>query len=214
MIKSVFFQLFIGLSLLFMALAALHAAPQFAGDREAIIRALTLPDQGEVGDAKLGQRRSLFSSQTPRALRRQQRVEAVSENRLGVQESIEYATTAEAGHANLMLQFDFDSDKLSDSSLPLLEELAAALHDSRLQGEPLLIAGHTDAVGEDEYNMDLSIRRARSVREYLRRHFAMGGEQLRIIGFGERLPLVENDSEANRSMNRRVEVIRLASETK
>ena len=65
------------------------------------------------------------------------------------------------------------------------------------------IAGHTDSVGSDSYNQDLSERRALSVRDYL----AAGGfprSQMTAVGFGESQPIAPNDTPAGRAANRRV----------
>ena len=61
--------------------------------------------------------------------------------------------------------FDFDSDALTAEGRATVEEVAATL--ASLPGVRVEIAGHTDSVGEDEFNMDLSQRRAESVRNYL-----------------------------------------------
>jgi OOP family OmpA-OmpF porin len=70
----------------------------------------------------------------------------------------------------------------------------------------VLIEGHTDSIGSEEYNLILSRKRAGSVRDKL---VADGIEQGRIttVGYGKKYPVVSNDTEANRALNRRVEVI-------
>jgi outer membrane protein OmpA-like peptidoglycan-associated protein len=70
----------------------------------------------------------------------------------------------------------------------------------------VLIEGHTDNIGSDEYNLDLSQRRAESVKEKL---FAdgVGPDRITTVGYGKKYPAVANDTEENRSLNRRVEVI-------
>ncbi|MCS6917655.1 MAG: DUF5723 family protein [Chitinophagales bacterium] len=67
------------------------------------------------------------------------------------------------------------------------------------------IEGHTDDVGSDVYNQDLSNRRAISVRDYLVRK-GVPAEQLSTSGYGESRPTVPNTSAANRAKNRRVEI--------
>ncbi|MBF0471825.1 MAG: OmpA family protein [Gammaproteobacteria bacterium] len=184
------------------------APPAFAQSAEEIIEALTASPSSETS-LNLGQPRTLFGEEGPRALRRKQEVEAMTEDGWGEQSTIHYESAAELGRANLMIQFQFNSADLSPESVPLLQELGSALGDERLQQKRLVIAGHTDALGEDSYNMDLSLRRAKSVRNYLLEHAAIDQSRLRIIGFGERLPLLDNSSPGNRAKNRRVEVIRV-----
>jgi outer membrane protein OmpA-like peptidoglycan-associated protein len=66
------------------------------------------------------------------------------------------------------------------------------------------MSAHTDSHGTDEYNFKLSDNRARSVMEYI---ISKGIAASRIIskGYGESKPVVDNDTDENRQMNRRVE---------
>ncbi|TDE17780.1 flagellar motor protein MotB [Dyadobacter psychrotolerans] len=66
------------------------------------------------------------------------------------------------------------------------------------------ISGHTDDVGSDKENLELSKRRAQSVKEYIQKN-EIAPERLISIGFGETKPVAANDSEANRQRNRRIE---------
>jgi outer membrane protein OmpA-like peptidoglycan-associated protein len=68
----------------------------------------------------------------------------------------------------------------------------------------IVIAAHTDDIGSDEYNYDLSNKRARSVMDYLIRK-NIDRSRLEFLGYGESRPAVPNDSEENRAKNRRVE---------
>lgn len=67
------------------------------------------------------------------------------------------------------------------------------------------VEGHTDSVGTEEYNQDLSIRRASAVRDLLVQR-GVGINRIQTVGFGENTPVATNDTEAGRQMNRRVEV--------
>ena len=107
------------------------------------------------------------------------------------------------------LLFDFDSDVVRSEARTNLRNLAASL--DKYPGSELLIAGHTDNVGTDTYNLALSDRRAESAASYLA---AQGVERSRVSsrGLGETEPVAPNESEAGRSKNRRVEVAIYASE--
>jgi outer membrane protein OmpA-like peptidoglycan-associated protein len=70
----------------------------------------------------------------------------------------------------------------------------------------VMIEGHTDSVGADDYNFELSRRRADSVRAYLAGQ-GIAPDRLTTVGLGESVPVAENDSAAGRQRNRRVEVI-------
>jgi outer membrane protein OmpA-like peptidoglycan-associated protein len=105
------------------------------------------------------------------------------------------------------LLFDFDSDAVRGEARHNLTTLADNLE--KYDETNLLIVGHTDAVGSDSYNMDLSDRRAESAARYLRDHGV--GRPIQVVGRGEREPVASNDTEAGRSHNRRVEVAIYAS---
>lgn len=70
----------------------------------------------------------------------------------------------------------------------------------------IVVEGHTDSQGSDAYNMDLSRRRAESVRNYLV-HKGFPAARVRAMGFGERRPIADNTTNEGRSNNRRVEVV-------
>jgi outer membrane protein OmpA-like peptidoglycan-associated protein len=105
------------------------------------------------------------------------------------------------------LLFDFDSDVVRGSARSNLDELARSLE--RYDETNLLIVGHTDAVGTDSYNMDLSERRADSAARYLRSRGV--DREIETAGRGEREPVASNESDSGRSRNRRVEVAIYAS---
>lgn len=106
----------------------------------------------------------------------------------------------------LKIEFDFDSARIREESYPLLNELAKALKTEALKGRKVVLSGHCDYVGTQEYNQKLSERRAASVKAYLAERGGVAAETLRTEGFGETRPLVKNTSAANRQRNRRVEV--------
>jgi len=75
----------------------------------------------------------------------------------------------------------------------------------------ILIEGHTDDVGSDDYNMKLSEKRAKAVVDYLR-NAGVAASRLTAKWYGESQPKVENNSDANRALNRRVEFVITANE--
>jgi OOP family OmpA-OmpF porin len=84
--------------------------------------------------------------------------------------------------------------------------VAASLIDN--PGVRVEIGGHTDSTGDDAYNLQLSTRRAESVRDELI-GLGVDAEQLIARGYGETLPIADNDAPAGRVANRRVELKRL-----
>lgn len=107
------------------------------------------------------------------------------------------------------LLFDFDSDQLRPEAKANLRSLASSLDE--YPGTDLLIAGHTDWIGSEAYNQDLSERRARAAANYL---VEVGVARSRVAtrGLGESEPIASNETEAGRQKNRRVEVAIYASE--
>ncbi|NLN61732.1 MAG: OmpA family protein [Myxococcales bacterium] len=101
------------------------------------------------------------------------------------------------------IQFKTDSDEIEAKSLPLLDEVAATLR-ANPQIEQLEIQGHTDDRGKLDYNLDLSERRAKSVRTYL---VSIGIDDARLLhkGYGPERAIAPNFSAAGRAKNRRVE---------
>lgn len=105
--------------------------------------------------------------------------------------------------------FDFDAYALRDASRENLQELASTLDE--YDDTKVLIEGHTDNVGTEEYNLTLSEQRANSVAEYLE---SLGVDQGRLIsrGYGENQPEATNETEEGRQKNRRVEIAIYANE--
>ncbi len=99
--------------------------------------------------------------------------------------------------------FDFDSYKLRETSRENLSELGETL--KKYDDTNVLIEGHTDSVGTEEYNNELSRERAESVADYLS---GIDVKKSRFIvkGYGESQPVASNGSEEGRQQNRRVEI--------
>lgn len=110
---------------------------------------------------------------------------------------------------NSGLMFSINSADLKGNTKTNLAELAETLN--KYEDTNILIEGHTDNTGADDYNQTLSERRASSVSAYL---LSLGVKQPRLstIGYGESQPIAENDSDSGREKNRRVEVAIYANE--
>ena len=106
------------------------------------------------------------------------------------------------------LLFDFNSDRIHGNAAQNLDELSRSLE--RYPDTDLLIVGHTDGVGSDGYNLDLSERRASSAARYLESRGAR--TRIQTSGRGEREPVASNEYEEGRQKNRRVEVAIYASD--
>lgn len=105
--------------------------------------------------------------------------------------------------------FDFDSSTLRTVAQGHLTELAASLRE--YDDSEVLIVGHTDSVGAEGYNQNLSERRAESAGNFLVRA-GVAPNRIRTTGLGEMEPVASNATDAGRQENRRVEVAIFASE--
>lgn len=100
--------------------------------------------------------------------------------------------------------FDTNGDELKAGADVSVDRLAAFLNEN--PERRLLIEGHTDARGAEEYNKDLSERRADAVAEALVER-GIPSERLRSVGLGEEYPVASNDTSAGMQQNRRVEIV-------
>jgi len=103
---------------------------------------------------------------------------------------------------NVML-FDFDSAELKGGATSALDSAYAKFKNNGNIAK-VIVTGHTDSIGSDDYNVGLSERRANAVRDYLISAGA-NGSKLQAGGLGESRPTASNDTEAGRAANRRVE---------
>lgn len=100
------------------------------------------------------------------------------------------------------VEFESGSARLLESSRPILDRVASVLlNHNKLK---LIVSGHTDDVGTDEYNQDLSERRAGAVKMYLATK-GVHPDSVRVYGYGEKQPVVSETTEQARALNRRVE---------
>jgi hypothetical protein len=104
------------------------------------------------------------------------------------------------------IYFDFDSATVRTESDSALSEIAQAIRENPTW--KVNIAGHTDNIGGDAYNMTLSGRRAEAVKQALITHYRIPADRLSSQGFGAQQPKAPNDSDEGRALNRRVEVCR------
>lgn len=105
--------------------------------------------------------------------------------------------------------FDVNEADLKDSSRAELIKLAQIL--TKYDDTNILLAGHTDSTGSDEYNLGLSRRRAQSVADFLSIHNVNSG-RFTVHGYGKSDPVASNDTVDGRAQNRRVEVAIWANE--
>ena len=111
---------------------------------------------------------------------------------------------------DLEITFDYNSANISAKAQPAVQALGKALSSADLKGSTFVVAGHTDAVGGEAYNQDLSERRADSIKKALVEKFGIAGTDLVTVGYGKTKP--KDPSVPMDPANRRVQVVNMASQ--
>jgi outer membrane protein OmpA-like peptidoglycan-associated protein len=119
---------------------------------------------------------------------------------------LEKQLTQEKRAVTYGIYFDFNKDTLKPESEPVLKEIAQAMTDN--PDWKLTVEGHTDNIGGDTYNLDLSKRRAAAVKQALVTQYNIAPDRLLTGGFGASRPIETNDTLEGRARNRRVELVR------
>jgi OOP family OmpA-OmpF porin len=99
------------------------------------------------------------------------------------------------------LDFEFNKAIIKPASFASLDKLSEVLNKINWN---LILSGHTDNVGSEDFNLKLSTKRAEAVKNYLINK-GIAAERITAKGFGETMPIAPNDTEQNRAINRRVE---------
>jgi outer membrane protein OmpA-like peptidoglycan-associated protein len=95
--------------------------------------------------------------------------------------------------------------------LSSVQELGKALSNPSLKGSTFVVAGHTDAIGGEAYNQDLSERRADTIKRYLTDKYGINGTDLVTVGYGKTKP--KDPNAPLDPINRRVQVVNLDTKT-
>lgn len=109
---------------------------------------------------------------------------------------------------DLEINFEYNSANLSPAAEPQLNSLGKALTSTELEGSVIMLGGHTDAKGGDEYNQRLSERRAEAVRRFLIENYRIPAANLVSAGYGKKG--LKNTADPYAAENRRVEIVNMA----
>jgi outer membrane protein OmpA-like peptidoglycan-associated protein len=112
---------------------------------------------------------------------------------------------------DLEINFDYNSAEISTKSLSSVQALGRALSNAELKGSTFVVAGHTDAAGGEEYNQNLSERRAESIKKYLVDKYGINGTDLVTVGYGK--SKLKDPSQPMAEANRRVQVVNMENKT-
>ena len=155
--------------------------------------------------------RNLSGAPTQQDTKRQNFINGLRSSRtrsLTIDERQEVAAIAkERPSIDLDVYFDYNSAEIAAKSVPDLMNLGRALTNASLQGGVFLLSGHTDAKGGPEYNLQLSERRAQSVKAFLVQNFSIAGENLVATGYGK--DQLKNPANPLAAENRRVQITNL-----
>jgi outer membrane protein OmpA-like peptidoglycan-associated protein len=131
---------------------------------------------------------------------------------LSIGEREQIASVAQTKPAiDLEITFDYNSANISKKSLSSVQALGKALSSDNLKGATFVVAGHTDAVGGEEYNQDLSERRADAIKRYLTDKYGIAGADLVTVGYGKGKP--KAGVAPTDPSNRRVQVVNMTNKT-
>ena len=165
--------------------------------------ARVLAEQAQLESARLEDLRAEAETQAERARREATDARTRMENALG--RVADTQQTARGVIVNLSdILFETGQAVLRPQAREVLSRIAGVLLVAPTYA--LSIEGHTDAVGSDDYNQQLSERRAASVRDYLA-EAQVSPDVMRIAGFGKARPMATNDTPEGRQRNRRVEIV-------
>jgi outer membrane protein OmpA-like peptidoglycan-associated protein len=104
------------------------------------------------------------------------------------------------------IYFDFNKDVIKPQSAVVLKQIAGILQ--RNPDWKLSVSGHTDNIGDDKFNQDLSVRRANAVKNALVTQYKIDPTRLSTAGYGASRPIADNNTVEGRARNRRVELQR------
>jgi OOP family OmpA-OmpF porin len=108
----------------------------------------------------------------------------------------------------LRLNFDYNKAYVKKIYYPQLKKIARILKNN--PNLKIEIAGYTDDIGSEEYNLKLSQNRAQAVKNVLVKVYGIDPKRVVVKGYGEKYPLLPNDSATNRALNRRVEIVNIS----
>jgi outer membrane protein OmpA-like peptidoglycan-associated protein len=110
---------------------------------------------------------------------------------------------------DLEITFDYNSANLSQKAMPAVAELGKALSNPDFKGTTFVLAGHTDAMGGETYNQDLSERRADTLKKYLMDKYKISAADLVTVGYGK--TRLKDPNDPNGAENRRVQVVNMSA---
>jgi outer membrane protein OmpA-like peptidoglycan-associated protein len=187
--------------------AALEEARRLTRERDkAVLEIRTQEADRAISAAEKARAEAELHAQEAEIARRQAEEAAEAERKLREELAELQARDTQRGLELTLgdVLFDLDQATLKPGAMKNLYRLATFLREH--PDRSTLVEGHTDSTGSDEYNLDLSQRRAESVTSFLAGN-GVAPERLLARGYGKAFPVAGNDTAAGRQLNRRVEVV-------
>jgi outer membrane protein OmpA-like peptidoglycan-associated protein len=103
------------------------------------------------------------------------------------------------------LTFPSGKSTIQPEYFSLLTRLQSAIRE--FPNSTVVIEGHSDNIGNEAYNLNLSTDRARAVQKYLIANMGLSEDRVQAIGYGKERPIASNETEAGRAQNRRIDVV-------
>src|SRR6476620_5465533 len=131
---------------------------------------------------------------------------------LSPDERVRLAATAEGRpEIDVSVRFDYNSERLGIAAIAAVDEIGKALTSPKLSNGTFTDAGHTDGKGSEEYNQQLSERRAEAVKAYLVAHYRIPASNLIAVGYGK--SKLKNVNDPFSPENRRVQIVNMTVAT-
>jgi len=112
---------------------------------------------------------------------------------------------------DLEIHFDYNSAGISKESVSSVQALGDALSDPKLRGSTFVVAGHTDGIGGESFNQELSERRADTIKKYLVDNYHIASGDLVTVGYGK--TKLKDEANPADGINRRVQVVNMDTKT-
>ena len=119
--------------------------------------------------------------------------------------------TKDKPNIDLEITFEYNSATINRQAAPAVEALGKALSSADLKGATFVVAGHTDSVGSDSFNQDLSERRADTIKRVLVEKYGIAGADLVTVGYGE--SRLKDPAHPDSGVNRRVQVVNMSDQS-
>lgn len=119
--------------------------------------------------------------------------------------------TKDKPNIDLEITFEYNSANISRQAAPAVEALGKALSSPDLKGATFVVAGHTDSVGGEGFNQELSERRADTIKRVLVEKYGIAGADLVTVGYGE--SRLKDPAHPDSGVNRRVQVVNMSDQS-